>query len=256
MKVSEKEIKNITNKKKSVTTVKKVEEILLDDSLIKENPYKKIQAKGSGPYTEIFLIRHCRQDYSQQELVADALVPLSRAGLKERSFLTNRLLKMKIDTVYASTLKRAQDSASEFLKISKKRLKIDAGLDEVDWQQWRNIKYFNMSEEGRKKRFTGHEVMDKQLDRIQAEARRVLAKIYKNNKGKRVAVFCHGNLIRSLITGIVNADVIGFLSIEVFHSSISEIVIDKNGYLKIIYINDVNHLPTPPARKFFEETGV
>lgn len=245
----------VDNKKKASSDIKG-ENIKLGDNLIKENPYNKIQATSSGPYTEIFLIRHCRQDYSKQEKIVDALIPLSKTGLKERSFLTKRLLKMNIDTVYASTLKRAQDSAFDFLKKSEKKLKIEAGLDEIDWQHWCNIKYFNMSEEGRKKRFPGHDKVDKQLDRIQAESRRVLASIYKKNKGKRVAVFCHGNLIRSLITGIVNADIIGFLSIEVFHSSISEIVIDKNGYLKIIYINDVNHLPTPPARKFFDETGI
>lgn len=239
-------------KTKSKTVLKKTK-IELDNNLIKENPYKNIQPESSGPYTEIFLIRHCQQDYSLQEEIADELMPLSKEGLKQRGYLTKRLLKMNIHSVYASGLKRAQETAEKFVAKTKKPLKIDAGLNEIDWLHWRNIKYFNMSEKGRKKRFPGHKELDKQLDKVQAEARRVLASIYKKNKGKKVAVFCHGNIIRTLITGIINADIIGFLSIEVFHASISEIVIDKNGYIKIIYINDVNHLPQKPARSFFDK---
>ena len=112
-----------------------------------------------------------------------------------------------------------------------------------------------MSEEGRKKRFEGHLDIDRQLDKLQTESRRVFAGIYKDNIGKKVAVFCHGNLIRSLLTGILNADIIGFLSLTVMQASISEIVIDKNGFIKINYINDVGHLPVPQKKEFFDNAA-
>ncbi len=216
-----------------------------------KNPYSKIQPKIKGPYTEIFLIRHCHPNYDLQKKLGDRLMPLSRKGLKQRKYLTERLLGMKIDRVYTSSIKRAQETAVEFLKKTGKRAVVDADLDEIDWKHWRNIKYFNMSEEGRKKRFEGHADLDRQLDRLQANARRVFAGIYKDNLFKRVAVFCHGNLIRTLLTGILNADIIGFLSMEIYQSSITELIIDKNGYIKIIYINDVTHLPKQPAREFY-----
>ena len=146
------------NKKKKPSVEKKDE----DKDVIKENPYKNLQPDSEGPYTEIFLIRHCRQDYSKQEKLPDAMVPLSKRGIKERAFLTERLLKMNINSVYASSLKRAQESALEFLDKTKKKLNVEPGLNEIDWLHWRNIKYFNMSEEGRKKRFAGHKELDKQ----------------------------------------------------------------------------------------------
>lgn len=235
--------------------MKTVEEKKLVNSSIKKgknlNPYNKIQQKTKGPYTEIFLIRHCNPDYSLQKKLGDALMPLSKHGIKQRKYLTDRLMLMNIDKVYTSTLKRAQESALLFSKKTKKRAVVDDGLDEIDWKEWRNIKYFNMSEEGRKKRFEGHKDLDSQLDKLQANARRVFANIYKENKFKKIAVFCHGNLIRSLLTGILNADIIGFLSMEIYQSSITEIIIDKNGYIKIVYINDVNHLPKQPKREFY-----
>jgi broad specificity phosphatase PhoE len=86
---------------------------------------------------------------------------------------------------------------------------------------------------------------------MQMTARRALADIFKKNKGKKIALFSHGNFIKSLITGIMNADVIGFLSLEIFQSSITKLIIDRDGYVKISYINDVSHLPSPPDEDMF-----
>lgn len=78
---------------------------------------------------------------------------------------------------------------------------------------------------------------------MQTVARRSLADIYRNSKGKSVAIFSHGNFIKSLVTGILNADIIGFLSLEIFQSSITKLLIDRDGFVTINYINDVGHLP-------------
>ncbi len=230
----------------------KVKEILKPRSGSKKNPYSKIQPKTKAPYTEIFLIRHCHPNYDLQKKLGDRLMPLSRDGLKQRKFLTNKLLEMDIDKVYTSSIARAQETAKEYLRKTGKRVIVDCGLDEIHWAHWRNVKFFNMSEENRKKKFVGHKELDRELDKIQADVRRVIASIYRENKNKRVAVFCHGNFIRALLSGILNADIIGFLSMEIFQSSISEMIIDKDGFIKIIYINDTNHLPSPPRREFFK----
>lgn len=211
----------------------------------------KNKSKALGPYTEIFLIRHCDPNYRLQEKLGDILMPLAKSGLKQRKHLTDRLLKMGINVIYTSSITRAIESAEDFARRSEIEPVVEGGLDELDWKHWRNIKYFNMSEEGRKKRFENHSVHDHQLDSLQANVRRVFARIYKENKFKKIAIFCHGNLIKTLLTGILNADVIGFLSMEIYPSSITELIIDKNGYIKIIYINDVTHLPKQPVREFY-----
>ncbi|MCK4968720.1 MAG: histidine phosphatase family protein, partial [Candidatus Aenigmarchaeota archaeon] len=75
--------------------------------------------------------------------------------------------------------------------------------------------------------------------------------IYLQNKGKRVALFCHGNLTRAILTSIIGADIIGFLSMEIYQSSVSKIVIDRDGYVKINYINNIRHLPHQPKEDLF-----
>lgn len=220
--------------------------------LMQATAYGRSRPESSGPYTQIYLVRHCKPDYSQQELVGDANMPLDKIGLKQRKLLNKKLLSLKIDVVYTSELLRAQQTAEVFLKKRKLKALVDKRLNEVDWTEWYKIKYFNMSEKTRIKRVKFYKEMDKRLNILQARFRRILADVWRAHKGKDVMIFCHGNVIRSILTSILNTDAIGFLSIELYQSSISKIVIDKNGYVKINYINNIGHLPHHPAEDLFK----
>lgn len=216
-----------------------------------KNPYVKLRPPSRKPYTEIYLIRHCNPDYSLEKKVGDYNMPLSAAGRKQRKFLTKKLLTLGISKAYSSGLPRAQETGLAYIKKTGQSLIIDRRLDEIDWSNWFRIKYFHMSEKTRVKEMEHHLKLDKELDKMQTIARRALADIFRRNRGKRVAIFSHGNFIKALLTGILNADVIGFLSIEIFQSSISKLVVDRDGYIKISYINDSSHLPLAPAEDLF-----
>lgn len=216
-----------------------------------QSPYSKIKPKIRRPYTIIYLVRHCNPDYSSEHLVGDFNMPLSEIGLKQREYLTARLLDMQIDKVYSSELLRAQETVRPFARQTGKKVIIDNRLNEIDWRDWYRVKYFNMSETTRAKRFKQYEKLDNELDKMQTVGRRLIADIYKHNKGKSVALFCHGNIIKSMITSVLDADVIGFLSMEIFQSSISKLVIDRDGYIKINYINNIGHLPHEPNEDLF-----
>jgi probable phosphoglycerate mutase len=216
-----------------------------------QNPYIKIKPKTKKPYTEIFLVRHCNPDYKLETKIGEKQMPLSSEGLAQRKYLTKKLLTLDLDRLYASEIKRAQETAEPCAKKIKKEIIIDDRLNEIDWKNWSRIKYFHMSEKKRAKNLKNYRDLDSQLDKMQVIARRALADIFKNNKGRRVAIFSHGNFIRALLTGILNADVIGFLSLEIFQSSVSKLVIDRDGYIKISYINDASHLPIIPQEDLF-----
>lgn len=216
-----------------------------------QSPYNKIKPEISSPYTSLYLIRHCQPDYLNKKIVKDIKLPLSAIGRKQRAYLNKRLFSLSIDKIYASEFTRSQQTASPFAKRIDKKIIIDERLNEVDWGKWYKIKYFNMSEKTRIKRLKYYHKMDKRLDKIQADARRLIRDIYLKNKGKKIALFSHGNLIRAIITSILDADIIGFLSVEIYQSSVSKIVIDKDGYIKINYINSICHLPHKPNEDLF-----
>lgn len=214
-----------------------------------KNPYFKLQPKTRKPYTELYLIRHANPDYRLEKKLGDRLMPLSLEGRKQSRAIARRLKKENIDVIYSSELARAQETAIQF--AGKKKIVIDERLNEIDWKRWHRVKYFKTSEERRKQHLKEYDKLDAQLDKMQADMRRTLADIFAKNKGKKVAVFCHGNIIKSILTSIINADVIGFLSLEIYQSSISKLVIDRDGYVKVSFINDVNHLPNVPLEDLF-----
>jgi len=216
-----------------------------------QNPYVKLRPKTRRPYTVIYLIRHCHPDYTLEKKLGDFNMPLSPFGNEQLQFLTERLAKLKIDKIYASELKRAQETATPIANILEMEFEIEPRLNEIDWWDWYRIPYFNTSETSRPKKVKDYLKLETQLNKMQTSGRRVLHDIFKDNKGKTVALFTHGNFIKSVLTGILNADVIGFLSQEIFQSSLSKIVIDRDGYVRINFINNVDHLPQPPEEDLF-----
>jgi len=216
-----------------------------------QNPYVKLRPKTRRPYTVIYLVRHCHPDYTKEKKLGDFNMPLSPFGNEQLQFLTERLVKLKIDKIYASELKRAQETAAPIADILNMEVCISPRLNEINWWDWYRIPYFNTSELNRSKKLKNYVELNAQLDVMQTSARRLLHDVFKNNKGKTVALFTHGNFIKSVLTGILNADVIGFLSQEIFQSSLSKIVIDRDGYVRINFINNVDHLPQPPEEDLY-----
>ena len=219
--------------------------------MLYQNPYVKLRPKTCRPYTVVYLIRHCHPDYTKQKKLGDFNMPLSSFGNEQLQFLNERLAKLKIDRIYASQLKRAQETAAPIAEILNIEFEIEPRINEIDWWDWYRIPYFNTSEENRSKKLKDYNKLDNELNKMQTRARRLLHDIFKTNKGKTVALFTHGNFIKSVLTGILNTDVIGFLSQDIFQSSLSKIVIDRDGYVRISFINNVDHLPQPPEEDLF-----
>lgn len=216
-----------------------------------ETPYAKTLPTINGPYTKIYLIRHCHPDYTVKDIVGDEKMPLSDIGIKQRKLLNKKLTQIKLNKIYASEFTRAHETAEEYAKKNKKKIFTNHRLNEVDWVDWYKIKYFRMSEATRIKKVHKYQKLDTEIHKLHGKARRTLAEIYRHNKGKRVGLFCHGNIIRAMITSILHTDVIGFLSLEIYQSSVTKLVIDRDGYIKINYINNIGHLPHQPNEDLF-----
>ena len=90
-----------------------------------KNPYVKIKPKVTGPYTEVYLIRHCHPDYTKEKKLGERNMPLSKHGLKQRQYLTKKLLTMKIDVIYTSEIVRARETAIVYATKKKKELVIE-----------------------------------------------------------------------------------------------------------------------------------
>jgi broad specificity phosphatase PhoE len=124
-------------------------------------------------------------------------------------------------------------------------------LNEFDWTHWYRVKYFTVAEENRGKNIKAKAILNRRLNKFKDMSKDVLADIIGDNRGKNIVLFTHGNFIKSILAGIMDSDIFGFLSLEVFQSSITKIMIDRDNNVIISYINDVNHLPQKPVEDAF-----
>ena len=216
------------------------------------SPYKRVQPETSEPYTTIYLVRHGHPNYDLEASLGNNHIPLSTVGINQAKLLAKKkLLGLEIDQVYSSELARAIETAKTYTTLSQHKITIDQRLNEIDWDNWFKMKYFNMTDKTRIKRIKNFRHMEEELSRYQNVSRRLLRDYWEKNKDKKIILFCHGNLIRTIITGILNTDVVGFLSMEIYQSSVTKLVIDRDGYIKINYINSICHLPHRPAEDLF-----
>jgi alpha-ribazole phosphatase/probable phosphoglycerate mutase len=208
---------------------------------------KKAAAKEKSElYTEIYLIRHCQPDYSlEKESAGD--MPLSKWGRQQGRYLLRSLKNLPFDKIYASALKRAQESARPLAKLRKKRLFIDESLNEIDWQNWQIPAYRRLTPLGRQNINKNQAAWQAILDKAVLSVRKTLINLALENPGKRLLLFTHGNFIRLALSSLTGADVFGFNATEIYQSSITKIVFSADGRAKLSFVNDFSHLPSDPG---------
>lgn len=188
--------------------------------------------------TKIFLIRHA-EPVSRQGDTA-----LSRWGELQAAKTAERLREEKIILIYASPLARAKQTAQFLANVCGCQIVERPGLEELNWEIWLKEAGswdFQTARE-RMEEVPIHEEQGAYLRLAQQKALKQINEIYKENIGRNIAIISHGNVIRSFLTGIMGANVMGFLSLDIALMGISLIEIDEKGHYKILYINDYKHL--------------
>lgn len=83
------------------------------------------------------------------------------------------------------------------------------------------------------------------LAACKAQLDRVFATYFKPASGApRSELFvCHGNVIRYLVTRALGVDTSAWLEMSVGHASITRILVEPDGRMKVIAVGDVGHIP-------------
>ena len=190
--------------------------------------------------TQIYLIRHAEPVKIRG--AATDTSPLSERGKKQAQALAQRLKDVPLDVIYASPFQRAQDTALETAGLKGMEVKIERGLEEVNWQAWPKVGGDFITAKKKAQRISYYEERTRVLQEYQRKALYHLDRIYHENEGKIVAIFIHGNVIRCVLTGVLGASLIGFISLEINQAGLTLIEVGEKGNNKIIFVNDSSHL--------------
>jgi len=193
---------------------------------------------------ELLLIRHAEPIRLEVD-AGPANPPLHARGEAQAERLADWLAGERIDRLYTSPLRRAQQTADRVAARTGLVPEVDDGLAEYD----RNLSWYVPIEELRSlkderwEQVIGGEYFGGEEDRATFSARitGALDAIIAANAGRRVAAVCHGGVINVFAAGILRltGNPLFFLP---HYTSISRIAASRDGTRSIVSLNETAHL--------------
>jgi 2,3-bisphosphoglycerate-dependent phosphoglycerate mutase len=191
---------------------------------------------------ELILIRHGLPVRSRE--TSDP--PLAEEGHDQARRVAATLARERIDAVYASTMKRAIQTAEPYAALAGHAVVTHEGVVEFD----RDAGSYTPMEELKRdnyeawKRFVARG-RDSRIAEFQKTVVTALEEVVGDHPGRRVAVFCHGGVIN-----VWTAHVLGMaprLFFEPRYTSIHRYLCAGTGERNLVSLNDTAHLEAAAA---------
>lgn len=192
---------------------------------------------------ELIIIRHGLPLRVEKKDNTPADPGLSETGIKQAEKLGQWLKNETIDAIYSSPMKRARMTAEPLAKLKGIEVNIDPGLAEFDVQ---SSKYVPMEElretdyELWKDLVTGGFEARYDMEAFRQKVLGSLNRISAENKGKRVAIICHGGLINNFAAHVLGIDKYFFFAPE--YTSINRFLVARSGLKSLVCLNETGHL--------------
>ena len=157
---------------------------------------------------------------------------LSARGRKQAGTLAGYLRGKKIDAIYASPMKRVQQTLAPFLNNGAPAQTILPALREVDFGDWTGLGWQAVSQ---RFGFSAYEWLD-QLEfkgapngengkTFRARVEPCLRKIIGRHPGQNVAVFCHGGVIRMMLAILLDVPLPKTNQFEIEYASLTQVAL-------------------------------
>jgi 2,3-bisphosphoglycerate-dependent phosphoglycerate mutase len=118
--------------------------------------------------------------------------PLSETGHAQARLVSALLQEEAIDAVWASTMRRAIETAEPFAAAAGLQIAAHDGIREYD----RESGVYIPSEELKREDYAAWQaVVDRDMSEFRDTVVETLEGVVRENQGRRVAVFCHGGVI-------------------------------------------------------------
>lgn len=185
--------------------------------------------------TRLFLVRHAEVEARYQNLFGGRIdMNLSPRGHDQARTLAGYLERLPLDAVYASPMKRVQQTLAPWLRNGAPRPVILQDLREVDFGDWTDLGW-----DAVKERF-GHSAWDwlHHLERgevpngetgasFRARVEPCVRQIVREQPGRNVAIACHGGVIRMILSIVLDMPLEQTASLAVDYASVTRVVLGE-----------------------------
>jgi len=206
-------------------------------------------AKSSTNTTYLFLIRHGENEWTRTNRLAGRTegVHLNERGQEQAAMLADLLSEQPLTSIYSSPLVRCMETAHPVAEALDLTVQPEPRVLEVDYGDWRGGELKELSQKPEWKavqhhpssfRFPGGET----LREVQSRAVGALEEIVVRHPMAAVAVFSHGDVIRTSLAHYMGIPLDLFQRIMISTASVSLITFHDQKP-SVAFVNYSSHLP-------------
>jgi broad specificity phosphatase PhoE len=185
--------------------------------------------------TQLVLIRHGEVEAAYQRVFGGRIdMNLSPRGHEQAQALARWLARQPLNAIYASPMKRVQQTLSPFASNNGwiERITVLDGLREIDFGDWTGLTWesvmqkfgisaFQWLDELERGGIPNAESAAEYRTRIELCVKSILQK----HSGENVAVFCHGGVIRMILAILLNLPLTKMVGFEIDYASATNVAI-------------------------------
>ncbi len=183
--------------------------------------------------TRLLLVRHAEVEQTYHKIFGGEIdMCLSPRGKKQARRLAEFLRRKKLDAIYASPKKRVQQTLAPLLRNGAPAPTIAPALREVNFGDWTGLNWEKVCE---RFNLAPHEWLD-HIERgltpngengpqFRARVEPCLRGILKAHAGKTVGIFCHGGVVRMILSILLELPLPKTTMFEVEYASVTQVVL-------------------------------
>jgi broad specificity phosphatase PhoE len=214
---------------------------------------KRSHPQKPAPVTRLLLIRHGEVEPAYQGVFGGRIdMNLSARGHEQARLLAKFLRGRNFDAIYASPMKRVQQTFAPSARHHRVKQVILPGLREIDFGDWTGYGWDAVRE---KFGIQPYEWLDKielgvvpngeSTMHFRKRVEPCLRRAIRENRGKTVAIFCHGGVIRMILAILLDLPLPKTGSFEVEYTSVTQIALHPHmNEIELLNFTPWRDLPT------------
>jgi broad specificity phosphatase PhoE len=184
--------------------------------------------------TRLLLVRHAEVERNYHKIFGGKIdMNLSPRGHEQAGVLAKFLKARKLDAIYASPMKRVQQTLAPYLKNGAQTILQD--LREVDFGGWTGLNWEQVAE---KFNLLTHDWLDhieqgivpngESGEQFRERVEPCVRQIIEKHPGQTVGVFCHGGVIRMILSILLDMPLPNTNIFEIEYAGMTQVALWQN----------------------------
>ncbi len=208
----------------------------LPGSALSSQPSATTRPPAAPSATQLLLARHAEVEAPYQGVFGGRInMELSPRGHEQAAILTRYLQAKPLDAIYASPMKRVQQTLAPMRVNGTPKPVILPDLREVDFGDWTGLNWDQVQEKFGVSALSWLEQLDcggianaECSETLRERVEPCLEQILACHAGQQVAVFCHGGIIRVMLAILLRWPLPSMGMFEIEYASITQVVLLSN----------------------------